>query len=74
MTVNKQIMDSTAVLCSASAGVTFLLESSPETTQPKEDGNEGMVKAKMPYKRDFSISLKTTLNTPSNCRGKGEFS
>lgn len=42
-------MDSTAVVCSAGAGFTFLLEHQ-RTTQPGEDGNERMTKAKMSYK------------------------
>lgn len=49
MTVKNQVIDSTAVVCSAGAGFTFLLEHQ-RTTQTGEDGNERMTKAKMPHR------------------------
>lgn len=49
MTVNNQIMDSTAAVCSAGAGCAFLLEHQ-STTQPGVDGNERIMKSKMPHK------------------------
>jgi len=69
MTINNQVIYSTAVVCSAVAGFTFLLEHQ-KTTQLGEDGNERRMKPKIPHKTK-GFSWKTTPSTPSNCRGKG---